>query len=307
MPKEIVVISGKGGTGKTSIVAALATLLEDKVMADCDVDAADLHLILMPTILEEHEFWSGKTALINKEKCLNCDKCRELCSFDAIKLEKGGHTSLFGKASESEECPQLIVDKIACEGCGLCAYFCPNEAISLEDNLAGHWFVSETKYGPLVHARLGIGEENSGKLVTLVKSKTRKIAAEENKKFILIDGSPGIGCPVIASLSGSNLLLIVTEPTLSGIHDLERVISLAQHFNIPPGVCINKADINQEMTEKILNYCREKEIPVLGIIPYDSSVTQAQIHGQSVIEFAPDSPTAKKLRVLKDKLIKLIS
>jgi len=288
MLKEIVVISGKGGTGKTSVVAALASLLENKVLADCDVDAADLHLVLNPRILEEHEFWSGKSAFIDQEKCLKCGKCQKLCRFAAISDD-------------------FVIDKIACEGCGVCAQFCPSEAISLQDNLAGHWYISETNYGPLVHARLGIAEENSGKLVTLVKSKSRQIAGAENKSYVLIDGPPGIGCPVIASLSGANLLLVVTEPTVSGIHDSERVISLARHFKIPAAVCINKADINQDMTDKIQNYCRENNIPVLGVIPYDQSVTQAQIQGVSIIDLAPNSPTAEILKNMKDQLITLIS
>ncbi|MGI6226345.1 MAG: 4Fe-4S binding protein [Peptococcales bacterium] len=307
MLKEIVVISGKGGTGKTSLVAALATLLESKVMADCDVDAADLHLVLNPTILEEHEFWSGKTAFINNDKCSVCGKCQELCRFEAIDLVEKGHNSLGDTTSKSEKSPQLILDNIACEGCGVCAYFCPNKAITLEDNLSGHWFISKTEYGPLVHARLGIAEENSGKLVTLVKSEARKIAAQENKNYLLIDGSPGIGCPVIASLSGCDLLLIVTEPTLSGIHDLERITTLAQHFNIPQAVCINKSDINPEMSNEILSFCQRKNISVLGIIPYDRSVTQAQIHGQSTIEYAPDSPATQEFTAIKNKLINLIS
>lgn len=315
MLKEIVVISGKGGTGKTSIVAALASLLENKVLADCDVDAADLHLVLNPSILEKHEFWSGKCAYIDQIKCIKCGKCQELCRFDAIK--EGGHTSLSGKTLKSEECPQLskrehtetkqlTVDKIACEGCGVCAYFCPTGAISLEDNLSGQWFVSDTDYGPLVHAKLGIAEENSGKLVTLVRSKAKTIAAREKSDYILIDGSPGIGCPVIASITGANLVFVITEPTLSGLHDLNRVISLAQYFNTPTAVGINKADINQKMTNKILNYCQENKIPVLAVIPYDNSITQAQIQGKSIIEFAPESSIVEIFREMKDKLCELI-
>lgn len=288
MLKEIVVISGKGGTGKTSIVAALANLLDNKVLADCDVDAADLHLVLNPVVQEEHEFWCGKTAVIGPDICTSCDKCRELCRFDAIS-------------------PDYVVDGISCEGCGVCAYFCPSEAISLKDNLSGYWSVSKTEYGPLVHARLKIAEENSGLLVSLVKNKAREIAAAENKDFILIDGSPGIGCPVIASISGSDLILVVTEPTLSGLHDLNRVLALAQHFDIPTAVSINKSDINQEMTEEIIKNCQEKGIPVIGVIPYDSAITKAQIQGKSIIEFASDSPTAKIIRTMKDKLINLTS
>ncbi|MDK2823962.1 MAG: hypothetical protein PWQ67_776 [Clostridia bacterium] len=288
MLKELVVISGKGGTGKTSIVASLATLIDNKVLADCDVDAADLHLVLNPRILEEYEFRSGKTAYINKEKCTQCKKCLELCRFDAIGDD-------------------LIIDKVSCEGCGVCVYFCPLGAIEFKDNLSGHWFISSTTYGPLVHAKLGIAEENSGKLVTLVKSQARKVAMEQNKELILVDGSPGIGCPVIASISGANLVLVVTEPTLSGIHDLERVISLTEHFNIETAVCINKADINYEMTEKILNNCQKQGLPVVGIIPYDNSVTKAQIQGISILDLAPESKTAKEIKKLEKELKLLLN
>ncbi|MFZ7104462.1 MAG: 4Fe-4S binding protein [Peptococcaceae bacterium] len=288
MLKEIVVVSGKGGTGKTSIVAALASLLKDKVLGDCDVDAADLHLVLKPQIQEESEFWSGKTAFLNKEKCLDCHKCIELCRFNAIKED-------------------MTIDAVSCEGCGVCAAFCPQGAITLQENLAGHWFISRTPYGPLVHARLGIAEENSGKLVSLVKSKAKKIAAEENKSLILIDGPPGIGCPVIAAISGASLVLIITEPTLSGIHDLSRVVSLIKHFNIKAAACINKADINPEMTAKILADCAAANIPVIGIIPYDSSITKAQILGQSIMDYAPHSNSAQILRNLKEQIIKRIN
>jgi len=288
MLKEIVVISGKGGTGKTSIVAALANLFKDKVLADCDVDAADLYLVLNPEIINENEFWSGKTAYIDKEKCTYCNKCLELCQFQAISDE-------------------MVIDKISCEGCGVCFHFCPTGAISLEDNLAGYWYTSKTTYGPFVHAKLGIAEENSGKLVSLVKSKARELALKDNKTTILVDGPPGIGCPVIASISGASLVLIITEPTLSGIHDLKRVLSLNEHFNIQSAVCINKADINQKMTDSILKHCNENNIPVVGVIPYDNLITKAQIQGLSITEYAPYSHTSKILRKIKDDLITLIS
>ncbi|KJS81776.1 MAG: (4Fe-4S)-binding protein [Peptococcaceae bacterium BICA1-8] len=288
MLKEIVVISGKGGTGKTSVVAALAALFDNKVLADCDVDAADLHLVLNPEIIENHEFWSGKTANIDKSKCINCNKCLELCQFEAISDE-------------------MVIDKISCEGCGVCFHFCPSGAISLQDNLAGHWYISKTKYGTFVHAKLGIAEENSGKLVTLVKNKARELAAKENKSIILVDGPPGIGCPVIASISGANLVLIITEPTLSGIHDLTRVLSLNKHFNVQTAVCINKSDINQEMTASIIKNCQENNIPVVGVIPYDNSVTKAQIQGLSILEFNPESHTAQIIRKMQEEIITLIS
>ncbi|GAH59822.1 unnamed protein product, partial [marine sediment metagenome] len=213
MMKEVVVLSGKGGTGKTSIAASFAALAQSKVLVDCDVDAADLHLLLEPQIKEENEFWSGQVASIDKERCTECGLCQEVCRFGAIK--------------------DYVVDEISCEGCELCSQICPVDAITMRPCMAGHWFISDTRYGALVHARLGIAEENSGKLVTLVRNNARLIAKKGELDYIISDGPPGIGCPVIASLSGANLALLVTEPTLSGIHDLERVIGVCRHFGIP--------------------------------------------------------------------------
>ncbi|GAI05092.1 unnamed protein product, partial [marine sediment metagenome] len=218
--KQIVVISGKGGTGKSVIAGSFASLAKNKVMADCDVDAADLHLLLHPTVKETHEFSGGKTAFIDERRCTECGKCQEVCRFEAI--------------------DNYVVDPISCEGCGVCFHICPEKAIKMVDDLSGKWFVSETKYGPFVHAKLGIAEENSGKLVTLVRQNAKLIAEKEKRDFVIIDGPPGIGCPVIASLSGVDIALIVTEPTLSGIHDLERIVGVAHHFGIKGVVCINK-------------------------------------------------------------------
>ena len=279
MLKELVVISGKGGTGKTSIVAALASLLPDKVLGDCDVDAADLHLVVQPHNLEKKEFWSGKTAFIEPTKCSQCGKCLEVCRYSAIS-------------------PDFVVDKVSCEGCGVCAHFCPTGALELKDNLCGHIFVSETPYGYMVHAKLGIAEENSGKLVSIVKSRAKTIAQAKNLQTVLIDGPPGIGCPVIASLAGSNLVLAVTEPTLSGLHDLERVLALTKHFRIPAAVCINKSDLNPRLAELILQQCKELGIKVLTSVPYDESITKAQARGVSVIEFSADCPAALALKEL---------
>lgn len=211
--KEVVVLSGKGGTGKTSIVGSLAAIAQSKVLADCDVDAADLHLLLQPVTQQKHEFWSGQVAFIDEEKCTQCGLCQDVCHFDAIN--------------------DFNVDSISCEGCGFCFHICPDEAIMMRENLSGHWFISETKYGPLVHARLGIAQENSGKLVALVRQQAKQIAEKQGFNYIISDGPPGIGCPVISSLSGANLALLVTEPTLSGIHDLERVIGVCHHFGVP--------------------------------------------------------------------------
>jgi len=263
--KEIVVLSGKGGTGKTSIVASLAVLAQSKVLADCDVDAADLHLLLQPTVKEEKEFWSDQVAFIDHEKCTECGLCHELCRFDAIK--------------------DLNIDPISCEGCGFCYQVCPVDAITMKQSMSGHSFISETKYGYLCHARLGIAQENSGKLVALVRQNAKLIAERENLNYILTDGPPGIGCPVISSLSGASLALLVTEPTLSGIHDLERVFGVCQHFGVPALVCINKYDINEENTKEIERYCFNEEVEVASKIPFDNVVTEALIKRLPVVEY----------------------
>ncbi|NQT47914.1 MAG: 4Fe-4S binding protein [Chloroflexi bacterium] len=266
---EIVVISGKGGTGKTSIVACFAVLAQDKVMVDCDVDAADLHLLLQPALRESAEFWSGQCAAIDEAKCTECGMCEEACRFGAIK--------------------DFRVDPHSCEGCGFCFHVCPEGAITMHENLSGNWFVSDTRYGPLVHARLGVAQENSGKLVTLVRQRARSIAEEQGLNCILSDGPPGIGCPVIASLSGTSLALVVTEPTLSGIHDMDRIIGVCQHFGIPPLVCINKYDINEENTRRIESNCLELDIPVVSKIPFDNVVIEALARGLPVVEYSRDS------------------
>ena len=264
--KELVVLSGKGGTGKTSIVGSLAVLAERKVLADCDVDAADLHLLLNPSVKEQTEFWSGQTAHIDRDRCIECGLCQDLCRFDAIK--------------------DYTVDPISCEGCGLCYQVCPVEAITMEESLSGHWFISETKYGPLVHARLGIAQENSGKLVAQVRQQAKQIAEEKNLEYIISDGPPGIGCPVISSLSGAKLALLVTEPTLSGIHDLERAFGICRHFGIPAVVCINKYDLNEDNSRQIESYCAQQGISVTSKIPLDNVVTEALVHGVPVVEYS---------------------
>jgi MinD superfamily P-loop ATPase len=264
--KEIVVLSGKGGTGKTTIVASFAALARNKVLCDCDVDAADLHLLLKPKTKETYEFRSGQTAVIDDKLCTRCSLCEELCRFEAIK--------------------DLKVDATACEGCGFCARVCPEDAIKMDENLAGHWFISDTKCGPLVHARLGVAQENSGKLVNVVRQNARSIAQKEGFDYIITDGPPGIGCPVISSLSGANLALLVTEPTLSGIYDLERVIGVCRHFGVPPLVCINKYDLNEDNTGRIERYCLEQGIEVAGKLPYDNIVTESLVHGVPVVEYS---------------------
>ena len=286
--RELVVISGKGGTGKTSIVASFAALAHSPVLADCDVDAADLHLLLGPDIKQTHDFSGGKLASIVAQKCIGCGKCGEVCNFDAT-LFNGPGNDVVGKT--------YTIDLVSCEGCGVCVYFCPVDAIKFEDAVNGQWFVSETRFGAMVHARLGIAQENSGKLVSLIRKEAKQIAAKGNNDLIIVDGSPGIGCPVIASIAGADLVLVVTEPTLSGQHDLDRVTELTKHFKIPTVICINKYDINPKIAEEIKNAAHGRNLQVAGEIAYDSAVTKAQIAAKSIVEYSNGS--------LKDQIISL--
>ncbi|MGD2094336.1 MAG: ATP-binding protein [Phycisphaerales bacterium] len=277
--KEIVVISGKGGTGKTSIVGSFAALANNAVLADCDVDAADLHLLLQPDVKQSSDFSGGKSASVIVEKCIGCGRCREVCNFGAVTFD--------GPANDTVQ-KTYTVDSISCEGCGVCAEFCPVNAIEFKDAINGRWFVSDTRFGPMVHARLRPGQENSGKLVSLIRKQSKKIANEQNKELVIVDGSPGIGCPVIASISGADLVLAVTEPTVSGQHDLDRVIELAEHFKIPIVVCINKYDINPTITKAIEEKAKEKNLQVAGKISYDIAVTKAQVAARSIVEYSDD-------------------
>ncbi|MFW6150383.1 MAG: ATP-binding protein [Chloroflexota bacterium] len=262
---EIVVLSGKGGTGKTSIVGSLAALVRNKVLADCDVDAADLHLLLSPTPREEHQFWSGQVAYIDPELCTECGLCQQVCRYDAIH--------------------DFQVDPIACEGCAFCSHICPAGAIQMKQCLSGGWYISDTRFGPLVHARLGIAQENSGKLVALVRERARDMADQGGYDYVVSDGPPGIGCPVISSLSGAHLALLVAEPTLSGIHDLERVVVVARHFGVPVVVCINKYDLNEENSAAIEQYCHREQVPLAARIPFDNAVTESLVRGVPVVEY----------------------
>ncbi|MBN1504699.1 MAG: ATP-binding protein [Candidatus Eisenbacteria bacterium] len=271
--RELVVISGKGGTGKTSVTASFAVLADRPVIADCDVDAADLHLVLSPRVKERHEFWSGREAVIRQEDCNGCGICLSECRFDAVIKD--------GAAAGHE---QFSIDPVSCEGCGVCARFCPQEAIDMRERLCGEWMISETRCGPMVHARLGVAAENSGKLVTTVRQEARRIAEEQNRSIVIVDGPPGIGCPVIASLTGATQVLVVTEPTVSGEHDLERVLSLTRHFKIPAAVCVNKWDLNPEMTQLIEGKARVAGASVAGRIRYDSAVTRAQMMERAIVE-----------------------
>ena len=273
--KQIVIISGKGGTGKTVITGAFAALAKNKVMADCDVDAADLHLLLEPSIKERHEFRSGKTAVIDKEKCIKCGKCVEICRFNAISPRP---------CREAGE--DFIVDGVSCEGCAFCSFACPVGAIKMEENISGEWFISDTRFGPMVHAKLGIAEENSGKLVSLVRKQAKELAEKNKADWVIVDGTPGIGCPVIASLSGIDCAVVVTEPTLSGLHDADRVINVAKYFGIPTKLVINKYDLNLDMTEKIEQYCKDNNIGLIGRISFDKAVVEAMVRGKTITEYA---------------------
>ncbi|MFH1594307.1 MAG: ATP-binding protein [Candidatus Omnitrophota bacterium] len=280
--KQIVVISGKGGTGKTVLTASFAALAKNASFADCDVDAPDLHLLLKPEIKEKHEFRSGKTAKIDKRLCQECGKCIDICRFDALRKD-------------------FTIDSISCEGCAVCSRVCPTNAITMEENLSGEWFISETKYGPMVHARLGIAEENSGKLVTLVRQNAKKIAEERNKDYCIIDGPPGIGCPVIASLANVDLALIVTEPTLSGIHDMERVADVTKHFSINTKVVINKYDINFKNAQDIRKICQVRKVEVVAELPFSENVTRSVVRGMPIVEFCNDQ-IAKDIVALWKKI-----
>ncbi|NQT79684.1 MAG: P-loop NTPase [Candidatus Aminicenantes bacterium] len=289
--KQIVILSGKGGTGKTIVSASFATLAQKKVMADCDVDAANLYLLLHPEIQESHKFSGGKKASLKTEKCTLCGECIDVCRFSAISEKEDG---------------EIIIDPISCEGCGVCSHICPVEAIEMENSISGEWFVSRTKYGPFVHARLGIGEESSGKLVTEVRKKAKEIAEKNNLDFVFIDGPPGIGCPVIASLSGTDLALIVTEPTLSGIHDMERVVQMAHHFKTQTACCINKYDINLKNSIQIETWCKKNRVPLLGKIPFDDDVTKSVVQGIPLTEYTNNS-TSKEIKNMWQKLRNLFA
>ncbi len=290
--KELVVISGKGGTGKTSLVACFAALAAPAVLADCDVDASDLHLVLDPQVRRCEDFSGGKRARIVAEECIGCGKCAELCRFGAVS---------FADAAGGAGDRTCSIDPLACEGCGVCAWFCPTKAIEFGPVINGQWFVSSTRHGPMVHARLGVAEENSGKLVSTVRRAASMIAEEEALELIIVDGSPGIGCPVIASITGADLLLIVTEPTLSGMHDLQRVAELAHHFSLPALVCINKWDLNPQVTTEIERFAAEEKLGLAGRVRYDRSVTEAQIRKLSVVE-GQSGPCADDVRLVWDRV-----
>lgn len=282
--REIVIISGKGGTGKTSLTAAFATLAQNSVLCDADVDAADLHLLMKPKIRQRTDFMGGCKAIINRDLCTSCGTCIDLCRFGAISK-------------------QFQVDAILCEGCGVCVDFCPVAAIDFPVQRCGEWYLSETRFGPMVHARLGIGEENSGKLVSLVRKEARQLAEIRGAGLIITDGPPGIGCPVIASIGGATTLVIVVEPTVSGIHDMERVVDLAAHFKVPGMVCVNKFDLNVEMTGAIEQLALQRNIAVLGRISFDPSFTRSMIEGKTLFEYSEPNATWQQVRDVWTQII----
>ncbi len=268
--RQITIISGKGGTGKTTLVASFAALAENIVIADCDVDAPDLHLLLHPEVVKREEFKGLDVAAMDKSKCIECGICEAACRFKAISDTGSGYE----------------VNPTRCEGCGVCVFVCDQDAIRLEERVSGYAFISKTKYGTMAHAQLNIAEEASGKLVTVVRSNAQRVAEEEGSELILIDGSPGIGCPVIASLTGVDLALVVTEPTMSGLHDLERILDVTRHFGITSVVCINKYDINEANSRRITGFCQERGVTIVRNIPYDPVVTEAMVAAMPVVEFS---------------------
>jgi len=283
--KELVILSGKGGTGKTSVTAAFAAIAENKILCDADVDAADLHLLADPDFNESFDFMGGGLAVIDPKKCSQCGRCVEVCRFDAIDAE-------------------FQVDEIACEGCGVCVDLCPEAAIDFPPQKCGEWFISNSRLGRMVHARLGIAQENSGKLVALIRNQARMIAEEKKMDLILTDGPPGVGCPVIASLGGASRILIVSEPTVSGIHDMKRVAELARHFKIPAMVCVNKFDLNMDQTQAIKDLAKLNQIDFVGVIPFDPVVTEAMVNGKTVVEYEKPSEAAPAIRGIWDEVIK---
>ena len=282
--KELVILSGKGGTGKTSLTAEFAAISDNRVLCDADVDAADLHLLMNPDIKQRTDFKGGGLAVINSDKCTECGLCIDLCRFDAIK-------------------DNFEVNEVECEGCGVCVDLCPEKAIDFPVQTCGEWYISDTRFGPMVHARLGIAEENSGKLVALVRQESRKLAEEKNMDMIITDGPPGVGCPVIASIGGSTSLLIVTEPTVSGIHDMKRVIELAAHFKVPAMVCVNKYDLNPKQTQAIEQMVRNMDVTFLGKIPFDPVFTKSMVQGKTIFEYDKESSTRQFVKNIWDGIM----
>ncbi len=284
--KEIVILSGKGGTGKTTITASFAVLSRNSVIVDCDVDAPDLHILLHPSPIQTQEFEGPELAEIDTEKCVECGLCQEACRFEAI--------------------TDFHVDSIRCEGCGTCVVICPEAAVTMKERVSGEAFISKTKYGLLSHALLSPGGANSGKLVALVRQNAKEVATKGNSDLILIDGPPGIGCPVIASVTGTDMGVIVTEPTVSGIHDMKRALQLLAHFDVQPLVCINKHDLNQRNTIKIERFCSRQRIDIVGKVPFDSIVTKAMVFETPVVEYSPKSRVSREISEMWKDIIRRV-
>jgi len=313
--KQLVILSGKGGTGKTSVAAAFAHLACEgpsplrAVLADADVDAANLELVLRPQRLEIHDFIGGSVAVTDPERCQGCGICEQVCRFEAVILSPPLHPPIFAQlhpknaslrrgengGNEGGKGEVYTVDPIACDGCAACVYQCPEQAIRMEAQIAGRWYRSESRYGPLFHADLYPAQENSGKLVTLVKQNARLCALDNDVPIIIVDGPPGIGCPVISAAAGANLALIVTEPTVAGIHDLKRVLQTTTHFRIPALVVVNKADIYPQGAAEIEAVCAELGVELIGQIPFDPTVTEAMLNGEPVTAYRADAPSSQAM------------
>ncbi len=293
--KQLIILSGKGGTGKTSLTAGFAHLMSKGkyanqfIMADADVDAANLELVLQPQLVEEEEFRGGQIALIDQESCISCGDCQSICRFDAIDYTSDG---------------AYVVDPIACDGCAACVYQCPTESITMHEQVVGKFFVSEGRYGPLYHANLFPGQENSGKLVTLVKQRARLQALDEERELVIVDGPPGIGCPVISATSGADLALIIAEPTVSGVHDMHRALETVQHFGVSALVCTNKADLYPKGTAEIESFCEDSGIPFVGRIPFDLTVASAMVQGEAVTAFDPEAPASIAIGTIWTRVLK---
>jgi len=299
--KQLIILSGKGGTGKTSVTAAFAHLAAQSrfanqvILADADVDAANLELVLQPRLLEQQDFKGGKIAVIDQDSCASCGDCQAVCRFDAILSP-----SPFGRGDGGEG---YWVDPIACDGCAACVYQCPSKSITMHEQIAGKFYSSENRYGPLYHANLFPGQENSGKLVTLVKQRARLQALDENRELVIVDGPPGIGCPVISAVSGASLALIVAEPTVAGVHDMRRVLQTVKHFGVRAVVCINKADIYPAGADEIEVFCRENGIETVGRVPFDLTVTSAMVAGEAVTAFQPQAPSSVAISAIWERVI----
>ena len=284
--KQLAVVSGKGGTGKTSVTASFAALARSALLADCDVDAADLHLILSPTVREKEDFSGSRKAVMDTKKCTRCGICEEACRFNAIR--------------------ELVIDPYACEGCGVCVVVCPDGAIAMEDADTGEVYVSDTRHSAMVHARLNIGEEAGGKLVSRVRAKTRALAEASDKALAIIDGPPGIGCAVIAAIANTDLVLAVAEPTRSGLHDVQRVVGVARHFSITPALCINKSDLNPDITCELKEWAKENDVMVVGELPYDNVVTEAMVAEKAVVEHVPEHPITREITTMWVRLLTML-